>query len=304
MRRLSKSEIETGLRELGVQAGDVTLVHSAMRTMGPVEGGAQTVVDALLELLGPTGTLVVPTFTFAHEAEDDPIIDPATDRSEMGIITETVRMHPDVRRSTAFRHSFAAIGKRSRVLTETDPAISPFDLRSSFGVMAALNTKVILLGVTYSSSTSHHFAELVCDVPYRQTLPLVIKVRQPDGKVVAQSTIDYQPKSEGGSYYGSRGPDFNRLGQMLEDRGLVKTTFIGNAAVRRFAMRDLLDLAQVEAARDFNVFRTPDGEPENTTELEFGRSIDSPQLIDGAGRGHAVEWCVKDVAKLTLPNPQ
>jgi aminoglycoside 3-N-acetyltransferase len=304
MSDLSKSEVESGLRESGVRAGDVTLVHSAMRTMGPVEGGAQTVVDALLELLGSTGTLVVPTFTFAHEATDDPIIDPAADRSEMGIITETARLHPDARRSTAFRHSFAAIGKRSQVIAENDPAMSPFDLRSSFGVMTALNTKVMLFGVTYSSSTSHHFAEFVCDVPYRQTIPMAVKVRQAAGGVVELPMLDYQPKSEGGSYYGSRGPDFNRLGQMLEDRGLVKTTFIGNAAVRRFAMRDLLDLAQVEAAKDYNVFRTADGEPENTTELKFGRSIDSPVLIDGAGREHAVEWCVKDVDKLTLPNPQ
>ena len=304
MSGLSKIVVESGLRESGVRAGDVTLVHSAMRTMGPVEGGAQTVVDALLKLLGSTGTLVVPTFTFAHEATDDPIIDPVADRSEMGIITETARLHPDARRSTAFRHSFAAIGKRSQVIAENDPAMSPFDLRSSFGVMTALNTKVMLLGVTYSSSTSHHFAEFVCDVPYRQTIPMAVKVRQAAGGVVDQPMMDYQPKSEGGSYYGSRGPDFNRLGQMLEDRGLVKTTFIGNAAVRRFAMRDLLALAQVEAAKDYNVFRTADGEPENTTELKFGRSIDSPVLIDGAGRGHAVEWCVKDVDKLTLPNPQ
>jgi len=304
MSGLSKIAVESGLRESGVRAGDVTLVHSAMRTMGLVEGGAQTVVDALLKLLGSTGTLVVPTFTFAHEATDDPIIDPAADRSEMGIITETARLHPDARRSTAFRHSFAAIGKRSQMIAENDPAMSPFDLRSSFGVMTALNTKVMLLGVTYSSSTSHHFAEFVCDVPYRQTIPMAVKVRQAAGGVVDQPMMDYQPKSEGGSYYGSRGPDFNRLGQMLEDRGLVKTTFIGNAAVRRFAMRDLLDLAQVEAAKDYNVFRTADGEPENTTELKFGRSIDSPVLIDGAGREHAVEWCVKDVDKLTLPNPQ
>jgi len=224
MSGLSRSEIDSGLRELGVQAGDVMLVHSAMRTMGQVEGGAQTVVDAMLGVLGPTGTLVVSTFTFAHEASDNPVIDPATDRSEMGIITEAARLHSEARRSTAFRHSFAAIGKRAQLLAENDPAMSPFDLRSSFGVMTVLNTKVILLGVTYSSSTSHHHAEFVCDVPYRQTVPMVVKVRRGNGQLTSQPMIDYQPKSEGGSYYGTRGPDFNRLGQMLEDRGLVTNT--------------------------------------------------------------------------------
>ena len=167
--------------------------------------------------------------------------------------------------------------------------------------MMELNTKVILLGVTYLISTSHHHAEFVCDVPYRQTIPLMVQVRQANGQLVKQSMIDYQPKSEDGSYYGTRGPDFNRLGKMLEDAGLVNTIFIGNAAVRRFAMRDLLDRAQFEAAKDYNVFRTPEAEPENTTELEFGCSLYSPELIDGAGRGHTVQWCVKDVGQLILP---
>ena len=183
MSGLNKREFTDGLRQLNIKSGDVTLVHSAMRTMGHVEGGAKTIVDALLEVLGPTGTLVVPTFTFAHEVEDDPVIDPAADRAEMGIITETARQYPGANRSTAFRHSFAALGRRAEVITQTDPALSPFDLRSSFGVMLALNTQVLLIGVTYSSSTSHHFSEFVCEVPYRQMFPLLVKVRQASGEV-------------------------------------------------------------------------------------------------------------------------
>ena len=299
--QLRQREIEAGLQELGLRAGDVTLVHSAMRTLGRVDGGASTVVEALLKVLGPSGTLIVPTFTFAHEAEDEPVIDPAADPSEMGAITEAARCHPLAKRSTAFRHSFAAIGKWSTLMAATDPALSPFDLRSAFGVMAALNTRVVLLGVTYASSTSHHFAEYVCEVPYRHTLVREVKVRAADRSESPQTMVDYQPRSEGGSYYGSRGPDFNRLGKMLEDRGLVDTAFIGNAAVRRFAMRELLDLAREEAAQDFNVFRTPDGESDNTTQLSFGRSVQSPQLIDAAGRPHHVQWCVKDLDRLVMP---
>ena len=297
---LTQTDIVSGLREAGLGPGDVLLVHSAMRTFGTIEDGARTVVDALLEVLGPTGTLVVPTFTFAHEVEDDPTVQPATDRSEMGIITETARLRPDAVRSIAFRHSFAAIGPRASVITEIDPSLSPFDLRASFGVMLALNTQVLILGLTYASSTSHHFAEFVCDVPYRQTLPLNVKVRHSSGEIAMQAMTDYQPKSEGGSYYGSRGPDFNRLGKMLEDGGRVGMEFIGNCAVRRFAMRDLLDLARVEAARDHNVFRTADGQPETTTSLDFGQTVLSPTLFDGAGRPHRVEWCVKDAGRLHI----
>lgn len=300
---LSQKEIVDGLLEAGLNAGDVVLVHSAMRTFGPITGGADTVVDAFVEVIGERGTLVVPTFTFAHEAEDDPIIDPANDPSEMGIITETLRRRSGALRSTAYRHSFAALGRRARVITEVDPALPSFDLRSSFGVMLALGTQVVMLGMTYASSTSHHFAELVCDVPYRHTIDLQVKVRRPDGSVVDQPMVDYQPKPSGtGSYYGSRHPDFNRLGRMLEKQGKVGLVGIGNCAVRRFAMRDLVDLAQLEAAKDHNIFRTDEGGGEDGgTDLDFGTPVFSPEMIDGAGRPCRYQWCVMDEAELTMP---
>ena len=297
---LTKQEIIDGLHAVGLKQGDVVLIHTAMRTFGQIEGGAATVMDAFLEVLGPRGTLVAPAFTFCHEAEDDPIIDPRHDPSEMGAITEAVRLHPGALRSTAFRHSFAAIGRRARVITEVDPALSSFDLRSSFGVMLALDTQVVLCGMTYQSSTSHHFAEMVCEVSYRQTIPLTAKVRPAGGSLIDQPMTDYQPKSEGGSYYGSRHPDFIRLGQMLEERGVVGRAFIGNSAVRRFSMRELVSLAEAEAAVDENIFRSEEGQ-EGTTALTFGAKILSPEMVDGAGRSVRYEWCVRDVDKLVMP---
>ena len=76
---LTQAEIVEGLRKIGLKGGDVVLVHSAMRTLDHVQGGAETVINAFLEILGPTGTLVAPTFTSIHEVEEDPIIDPCRD---------------------------------------------------------------------------------------------------------------------------------------------------------------------------------------------------------------------------------
>lgn len=90
---------------------------------------------------GPEGSwdeclsLVVPNFTFKHEAEKDPIIDPARDLSEMGVITEAVRKLLRARRSIAYRHSVAAMGPKASMVTEVDPELCVFDLRSSFGKM-------------------------------------------------------------------------------------------------------------------------------------------------------------------------
>ena len=298
---LSQKEIVRGLRETSLKSGDVVLVHSAMRTFGPIEGGAETVVCALLEVLGEGGTLVVPTFMFAHEAEEDPIIDPCNDPSEMGIITETVRLLPGSFSNTAFRHRFSAVGNRARMITEVDPALSPFDLRSCFGIMLALNCQVLICGMTYDVSTSHHCAEFVSEVPYRHTVPLNVKVKLSDGSVVRQDVLDYQPKPGKDGVYYEREPDSGRLGRMLEERNLVGMAAIGNAAVRKFAMRDLIDLALIEAAKDYNIFRMPEGQTEEFTPLKFGNVVASPEMLDGAGRPDVYRWCVIDESKLVMP---
>jgi len=301
---ITMADIVKGLYDLGLKKGDVVLVHAAMRTFGNIQGGAQTVVDAFLDVIGPQGTLVVPTFTFKHEAEDDPVIDPQNDISEMGAISEAVRVHPKALRSTAFRHSVAAIGRRAEVITQCDSKLSPFDLHSSFGVMLALNTKVLLAGVTYASSTSHHFAEWVCDVPYRHAFGVNVTVRNPDGSMVKQQMTDYQPKPcADGSVYGAKQhhTDFNFLGQMLEDKKQAVVSSIGNAVIRCFKMRDLVDTAQVEAEKDFNVFRTDGSRGNDFTPLEIGQIVVSKEMPDGAGRPSSYQWSVVDETLLKQP---
>ena len=294
---VTKADIVSGFKELGLKQGDVVLVHSAMRTVGYIEGGADSVVDAFLEVLGDKGTLVAPTFCFVHEIEENPIINPVNDPSEMGIITETVRLRSDSFRSTNYRHSVAAIGRRARVITDVDPVLSEFDPRSSFGVLLSLNTKVVLLGVTYSSSTTHHLAEYAFEVPYRKTIDLEVMVRLGDGPLVPQKMTDYQPFT----YTGSRSADFNKLGRMQEERGEVKMTAIGNAIVRCFNLRNMVDFALEEADKDFNVFRTEEGKAGTHTDLDFGAIVLSPPIEDGAGRPGRIQWCVKDPSKLVMP---
>ena len=71
----------------------------------------------VLDVLGPAGTLVVPTFTFVHGKSDHPVFDPARDASEMGRITETTRTRPRARRSRHLLHSVAALGGQAEEIT-------------------------------------------------------------------------------------------------------------------------------------------------------------------------------------------
>jgi hypothetical protein len=54
----SKMTIAAGLRSLGIQGGDVLMVHASLKRIGPVVGGARAVVGALCDAVAPSGTLM------------------------------------------------------------------------------------------------------------------------------------------------------------------------------------------------------------------------------------------------------
>ncbi len=89
---LNLESLTSGFRDLGVQTGDTLLVHSSYKSLGEVDGGPQTVIDALLSALGPNGTLIMPTFNF--DFNQGKPWDVRKTRSKMGALTEVVRMDP------------------------------------------------------------------------------------------------------------------------------------------------------------------------------------------------------------------
>lgn len=61
VKSITKEDIKKGLRALGLKRGDIVGVHSSLRSFGYVEGGADAVIDALLEVVGKEGTIAMPT---------------------------------------------------------------------------------------------------------------------------------------------------------------------------------------------------------------------------------------------------
>ena len=283
-----------GLRSLGLSAGDVVLVHSALRPFGAVDGGASTIADALLEVVGSSGTIVAPAFTFRHEAVSHPIIDPANDASEMGAISEAIRNLPGATRSTAYRHSFSAVGARATTITETDPELSVFDLRSTFGRLLALDSKIVLLGLTYVSCTSFHFGEYLVQIPDRHVVRREVTLRHADGTLTETTMLDYQPRpTDDGREY-EHEHDFDKAGARLERAGRVRVGAVGNAVVRVFALRDLVHLLVDNYGLEPDIFYLdPTAGP---TTLPDGTAISTGDLQDGAGRLVETFWSCVDPA--------
>jgi aminoglycoside 3-N-acetyltransferase len=242
--------LATDLRELGVAAGDVLMLHSSMSGLGFVAGGVHAVVQALLEVLGPAGTLVVPTHTpencdpagwrnppvppdwWPVIRDKTPGFDPArTPTRWMGVIAETVRTWPGAIRSDHPQVSCAAVGAHATAVVGVHQLDDAHGERSPLGALYRLDGKVLLLGCGYSSNTSLHLAEWRQDAPSRGEISA--SMRQPDGTSRWVTWIDVLPDED----------DFDELGADFDASGAVTRASVGNAQARLMSQRALVDFA-------------------------------------------------------------
>lgn len=224
---VNREAIKHGLGNLGVASGAVLLVHGSLRSIGYVEGGAMTVIEALLESVGREGTVLVPTLTGNENLSQDnpPFFDPVTSRSLTGIIPETFMHRPEAVRSLHPTHSVAAIGPLTDDLTQDHlNSITPCDIVSPYGKLAELdNGYILLLGVDHATSTMMHHVEEIVGVDYHM---------QPG---VVNATVVVKGVSRNihlmiHKYGAPR--DFNVVDLMLSERGIQVTGKVGNATAR------------------------------------------------------------------------
>lgn len=159
---------------LGVTDGEVLMVHSSLSALGRVEGGAPAVVEALRQVLGETGTLVVPAFT-PQIADPQPGADPrdqAAARARaavpvfaddtptpMGAIASAVLATAGRRRSSHPQASVAVLGAAAADITARQPLGYAVGENSPFSRMAELGGKILLIGVGHNRSSFLHHAE-------------------------------------------------------------------------------------------------------------------------------------------------
>jgi aminoglycoside 3-N-acetyltransferase len=241
---VTKRDIVSGLRSMGVHHGAILLVHSSLSSFGHVEGGAETVVDALLKAVGSQGTVLVPTLTGSEalNAANPPIFDPVSTACWTGRIPEVFRQRPQAVRSLHPTHSVAAIGARAVELTvEHEQSITPCGPDSPYGRLARAGGAILLLGVSHNSNTTFHLVEELVGVPYHIQpgfVPAQV-VEHDQARTVHLMLHRYGPAR-----------DFGRMEPLFCERGIQRDGQIGNARVRLVDARRMVALTSQALRQD------------------------------------------------------
>jgi aminoglycoside 3-N-acetyltransferase len=157
----------TDLLALGVRPGGVLLVHASLRSLGPVEGGAETVIQALLEALGPHGTLLMPALSYMSVGSAQPVFDVLRTPSCVGALPEYFRVRPGTLRSLHPTHSVCGLGSRAaELLSGHELDHTPCGEHSPFSRLPGADGQILFLGCGLRPNTSMHAVEEHFEPPY------------------------------------------------------------------------------------------------------------------------------------------
>lgn len=237
--------IAEGLRALGVRAGDRVLVHSSLSKFGHVEGGAPTVIRALLSAVGPEGTVLVPTLTGTQKdgPKHPPRFDVRTTPCWTGRIPETLRQWPGAVRSLGPTHSVAAVGPDAqRLLVGHEDCRTPCGTSSPYVKLAEAGGKILFLGATLDANTTFHSAEELAGVPYHlQPAPTRCHIVDETGRELQRDCV---------LHYWGYPRRFGEMEAALFERGILKRGVIGAARTLLVEGGPMLDFTVDLLTRD------------------------------------------------------
>jgi len=219
---MTHAAVRDALAELGLGSGDVVLVHSALSGMACEP---ETLLEALLDVVGDDGTLVVPTFTptYRHESPDG-VFDIEQTPSEVGYFTELVRSRPESVRNVDPTHSFTALGERAEEFGRLH-ARNTYDRNNVLGRLHEAEAWVLGIGLERfgRSMTFFHYVEQREGVE-RQGWDYRIEKPVPGTVVVNGKEFRSTHRIHVQNFEKDVTYDFTPLGEELERRGLTSRT--------------------------------------------------------------------------------
>lgn len=250
---ITPQQLAAAFRTLGIAAGQTVMLHVSVKEIGWILGGPRVVLQTLLELLTPSGTLMMlaswegnpyemrqwPADQRALCLAECPAFDRETspaDHRELSILAEYLRTWPGAQRSAHPLASFVAVGAHAPWLTAAHPLQYQHGPESPLARLCQMNGKILLVGAPFSNITLLHHAEQLADIPDKRIDRYQMPILQ-DGQRVWIEIEEYDT-TDGIADFGSD-DYFLAIGQDYAASGNGRTGHVGSARAYLFDADDL-----------------------------------------------------------------
>ncbi|QTL99078.1 aminoglycoside N(3)-acetyltransferase [Iocasia frigidifontis] len=220
----TKADIINYFSLLGINSKGTLLVHSSMKSIGDVDGGAETVIDAFVEYM-KQGLLIFPTHSWGKDNLVNDIYDPLTEPSCVGILSNIFMKKTGVVRSLHPTHSIAARGKDALEYIQGEERFNtPCPRGGCWGRLYDRKAQILFLGCSLKTNTFIHSVEEWCCVPNRlANKSKRIKIINPYGNDYHVDLYGHQ------STYGDVSRNYDKLRDVLLYKGIAVKGLIGDA---------------------------------------------------------------------------
>jgi aminoglycoside 3-N-acetyltransferase len=267
---ITKEQIKVGLSAIGLDPGDVVMLHSSLKSLGYVPDGPNAVIEALLETIGARGTLIVPTYyqpggsILAACQTPEYCFDPRRHGTGLGALPAAFLKFAGVERSIHPTHSVSALGPKARYITEGHHlASSIFGEGSPWQRCIELRGKVVGLGVSMGPITFYHVLEdAVGDafpLPIHLTRTYSLPCKDWSGAEVLVPVAPFDPN------YASRRidtPGRNDLRRYFREEfertGLLHVAKVGEAESWSIGAREFYDHLLTLMRAGITIYSTPE----------------------------------------------
>jgi len=237
---VTEAEIRAGLQRLGLAPGSAVVVHSSLRSFGHVRGGADAVVRAVLQAVGPDGLVIMPVYRCSFDARGDLLRTPLPSAPvSTGAIPAAFGQRSDVFLTDHPLYSTGFWGQDAEALAHRHSRLMfPYGEDQPLNCLRDRRGCILQLGVDDSTNTSIHVAEEIADPPY-----LAEKKTQSHLGVEEFFAMPVEARRESLAHHRA-GPrrDFRKATPLIEAAGIRRTTRIGEC---RAALTDFVAMCEL-----------------------------------------------------------
>ncbi len=274
---VTREQLTRDLSSQGVAEGDIVMAHSALSQLGNVSGSADTVIQALIDAVGDSGTILMPCYNSAdqmvREMKRGRMIDLARQSCITGAVSERFRTWPGVLRSSHPFSSVCALGPKAEFMTN-DHAARPevCHATSPVGRLVELEGKVIGLGVSIAQGlgVAHCVEDTWGGFPFEvHTPPFEVSYIDSSGQQVTRDICRFDPVvSETRVDYPAGQWIGEKLTQHLTAKGIMRSFPCGAAQAWVMSARPLYDELKRLAAKGVTMYLTREKLTDENRDIE------------------------------------